>query len=267
MSESDDKRVGGGRGPAFPFIGLEKAIERAEQIRDQNMLKIAAAPIDYYKAWQYSGDNGKARQTLAALKQYGLVDYVGRGDARQVRLSELARRIILDNVPDSHERATAIRNSALNPTVHEKLWERFGPNLPPDFALQTFLLRDLDFNIGSVKDVISVYQETFEYARLSEPDNLPSSSPALAADQPATSPDTPPPPFGPIGASPMLATVIHDSAPPPMMGSGASDNDIKIMLDGDRIRVSAVVDIKGAKRLMKALTANIALLEDDEDDD
>ena len=36
-------------------------------------------------------------------------------------------------------------------------------------------------------------------------------------------------------------------------------------LDGDRLRVSAYVDIKGAKRLLKALNANMELLEDDDE--
>ena len=43
-----------------------------------------------------------------------------------------------------------------------------------------------------------------------------------------------------------------------------AENEIKILLDGDRLRVSAYVDAKGAKKLLRALKANMALLEDDE---
>jgi hypothetical protein len=38
------------------------------------------------------------------------------------------------------------------------------------------------------------------------------------------------------------------------------------MLDGDRLRVSAYVDLAGAKRLLKALKANMALLEDEDEE-
>jgi hypothetical protein len=45
------------------------------------------------------------------------------------------------------------------------------------------------------------------------------------------------------------------------------DNEMKIVLDGDRIHVSAIVYRKGAKRLLKRLQANIALLDEDTDDE
>lgn len=272
MSEpTDDKRAGVGRGPAYPFIGLAKAIERVEQIRDQNMLKIAAAPIDYYKSWQYSGESGNARQTLAALNQYGLVEYVGRGDQRQVRLSELARRIVLDQVPNSPERAAAIRSAALAPTVHLKLWEKYGAAIPPEYVLQTFLTRDGDFNLGSVANVISVYRDTFDYAGLGEPIILPESGPQDATNSESELAQVGSQSGGP-GISPVLANRIArvlEAPTPTMMAPGLpfGENEIKIMLDGDLLRVSAVVDLKGAKKLLKALKANMALLEDDEDDD
>jgi hypothetical protein len=53
----------------------------------------------------------------------------------------------------------------------------------------------------------------------------------------------------------------------PIAMDAVNENDIKIMIDGDRIRVSAYVDAKGAKRLLKRLQANIALLEDDSDEE
>ncbi|WGD55657.1 hypothetical protein QA641_18310 [Bradyrhizobium sp. CB1650] len=41
---------------------------------------------------------------------------------------------------------------------------------------------------------------------------------------------------------------------------------MKVALDGNRIVVSAVVGLKDARRLLKRLEANIALLEDEEKD-
>lgn len=44
------------------------------------------------------------------------------------------------------------------------------------------------------------------------------------------------------------------------------DNAMKVTIDGDRLQVTANVDLKGARRLLKALKANMALLEDDDED-
>lgn len=53
---------------------------------------------------------------------------------------------------------------------------------------------------------------------------------------------------------------------PPLGGMDVGEDQLKVLLDGDRIRVAADVDLKGAKRLIKALKANMALLEDSEDE-
>ena len=41
---------------------------------------------------------------------------------------------------------------------------------------------------------------------------------------------------------------------------------MKVALDGNRIVVSAIVGLKDAKRLLKRLEANIALLEEEENE-
>lgn len=41
----------------------------------------------------------------------------------------------------------------------------------------------------------------------------------------------------------------------------ANENDIKVMLDGNFLRISAVIDSAGAKKLIEALDINMALLE------
>jgi hypothetical protein len=52
-------------------------------------------------------------------------------------------------------------------------------------------------------------------------------------------------------------TVQQQALTPPPIDPGA----MKVALDGDRIIVSAVVDLKDAKKLLKWLQANIDLLE------
>ena len=50
-------------------------------------------------------------------------------------------------------------------------------------------------------------------------------------------------------------------------GGGRDSNRIKVMLDGDILHVSAAVDIRGAKKLLRRIKANIELLKEDEDDE
>ena len=173
-----------GRGPAYPFISLERAMERVEAIREANMARTSVAPGTYYRLWGYGGESGASRQTLAALNHYGLVEYVGRGDNRQVRLAELALRIIFDRVPNSAARTAAIQEAALNPAIHRKLMDRYGLPVPPDFELETFLMRDSDYSEEAAQKVIGIYRDTLRYASLDQPDNMPAK--ALSKEPDAT---------------------------------------------------------------------------------
>jgi hypothetical protein len=267
----DEVRLGGGRGPAYPYIALGKAVERAEQLRNANMARQAFPPLAVYKVWGWSGDNGNARQTMAALNHFGLIEYVGRGNNRTVKLSPLAHRIVFDKVPDSKERALALHEAALLPPIYQKLWENYGPDLPPDVAIETFLTRDCAFNEGAAQNVIVGYRDTLSFAGLNKP--------ALAG---LIEPEASPPESGEGSGSSSSASTGSSELPRQWAGEGvarqppvlhtlgmpmaAAENDIKILLDGDRLRVSAYVDIKGAKRLLKAIKVNLALLEDDDDE-
>jgi len=53
---------------------------------------------------------------------------------------------------------------------------------------------------------------------------------------------------------------------PPTVVLGVRKNDIKVLLDGDHLQVTAWVDRKGLKRLKRILAAHALLLEQDEED-
>jgi hypothetical protein len=261
----------GGRGPAYPFIPLEKAVDRVQQVYDAGLSRQAFAPVSFYKAWGYEKESGNARQTMAALGYFGLLENRGRGKERKVELSRLARRIILDRVPNSTERLEALREAALMPTAYRKLFDQYGPTLVPDYAMETFLMRDLEYPQSGAKGVISGYRDTFAYARLADIDTM-------TDDEPADQPQDQPKPDAPEVVA--FSSGIKEPAMQPVAEAGrpaapisgmqfptASENEIKVMLDGPFLRVSAVVDARGAKKLMKALKANIALLSDDDDEE
>jgi len=92
------------RSPNFPFIPLKKAVDRAEALH-ANHKKEAARLVAIAPSWGYGVKSSGLLQTVAALKQYGLVEDLGSGEDRKVQVSDLARRIIVDQRPGAREEA------------------------------------------------------------------------------------------------------------------------------------------------------------------
>jgi hypothetical protein len=245
--------------PGYPNAALPKAIQSVRQIFDADRRN----PIERELAAKhigYSGSSGAADKAIATLAHYGLTEKVGKGE---IRVSQLALDIIHPNKPEDRKRA--LLQAAFNPQIFKDLRERFSEGHVSEGALESYLKRE-NFLDRAITPVTKAYLETCRYleqekAFESGGDEPPKGgeSPSLEHDEvetmdaaPAPKPAAP----SPAAASPFMAAMVP-----------AGENDIKIMLDGERLRVSAVVDLKGAKRLLKALRANMALLEDDDDDD
>jgi hypothetical protein len=280
--KSDAIRVG--RGPAYPWISLEKAVDRINQVRDANVSRTAVKPLSFFKIWGYKGDSGPARQTVAALNQYGLIEYVGRGGDKQVQLSPLAHRIIFDKVPNSPERAKALTEAALKPSIYGRLMTKLGVPLPPDYVIETFLTRDCEYSEEAAKSVIGGYKGTLKFAGLDNPDNVPSANAAEEAENP--------PPVVKIGdyvqwtsngvdqfkTGKKVTSIVdghafvHGSqtgidmnelsvvAAPAPLGMGAlkpttaaspdgDGNDISVLLAAKRLQITADVDAAGLEKL------------------
>src|SRR5271169_903931 len=90
MQSDEGFRVSQGRGPAYPFISLDRAIERTEQLRDKGAQRTSIPPETAYRIWGFAAQSSGARQTLAAMNYYGLMEYAGRGSDRRVKLTDLA---------------------------------------------------------------------------------------------------------------------------------------------------------------------------------
>src|SRR4051812_5063904 len=88
------------RSPAYPFISLKAAVERARIFYDKEKRNSANVQVAV-KHWDYKAKSSGGVQTVAALKAFGLMKDIGTGDARQVQLTELGLRIILDTRVDS----------------------------------------------------------------------------------------------------------------------------------------------------------------------
>lgn len=153
---NDRKKV---RSPSFPAIDLGDAVERARALYEAER-RNAARPEIVVTHWGYSPKSSGGLQTIAALRAYGLLE--GEGTAR---LTDRAMRLVLDD-PGSPERTRMVREAALAPPVHARLWERYGADLPSDKNLRSFLILELGFNEGSVDLCLRNYRETLSFAGL-----------------------------------------------------------------------------------------------------
>ncbi len=163
MVEQDDSKRE--RSPRFPFINLEKAIERAQQYYENEKRGSAVVGVAG-KHWGYAAKSSGLMQTIAALKSYGLLEDEGSGTDRKVRLSDLALRILLDQRPNSQERQTYIRSAALNPGIARVIYDSSPENPPSPANLEHKLIFDYKFNQEAAKSAVDIYFNNQAFAKL-----------------------------------------------------------------------------------------------------
>ncbi|HEX4496609.1 MAG TPA: hypothetical protein VIE43_13135 [Thermoanaerobaculia bacterium] len=191
------------RSPSFPFIGLREALDRARAFYEAEQ-RNAARSETAAAHWGYSAKSSGGKQTIAALRSFGLLE----GDSL-VKLSGRGLRLVLDERGASEERERLLQQAALMPPVHARLWERYGAELPSVQTLRLGLILDEGFNENSVDDFLSEYRETLEYARLLQrpvPEE---------AQTPAEKPASPPPPriaAETAGIDPMIFPLLDGNA-------------------------------------------------------
>ena len=164
-----------GRSPAFPFIPLNKALDRAEVFRvaEGGRPKHFSPLVSACRAWGIGVKTGVGIQTIAALGHFGLFEFEGSGEHRSARLTDLALRILLDKQPMSLERDGLIRSAALAPRIHAELRQKWPDGLPSDPTVETYLVRDRGFSESGARDLIAQFKETIAFAKLGQPDNIP----------------------------------------------------------------------------------------------
>ena len=159
------------RSPAYPFLGLESAIEKARQVYEKERTHHASVPV-MAGHWGFKAKSSGGLQTAAALKQYGLLEEsAGSGSERRVKLTELARQILLQPKASAGW-LEAVKKAALNPPLYGELFSKWGASLPSDENFRTHLVLDRNFNEAAVDGVISNYKDTIGFAKLAESDNL-----------------------------------------------------------------------------------------------
>jgi len=159
--KQNDKKAG--RSISYPAISLPTAIERAEKLwaeAKKNSIPFIVAA----KCWGYSEKSSGAKGSLAALISFGLLEPIGSGASRQVKLTERAIRIIM--APDEISKKGAISDAAVSPKIYDEILAKWKDDLPSDAMLNYYLINDRSFNANSVKDFIRDFRETMEFAKL-----------------------------------------------------------------------------------------------------
>jgi hypothetical protein len=157
------------RSPRSPIFSLPKALEKAKMLYDTHKKNYVAVPVALLATGHKSGSS-KGLQTLAALGYYGLVDTMGLGSEKKIKVSDLAFKIFMDQRPNSPERDQAIYKAALTPKMFKAIYEKYPEDLPGDDALHYELTVDYGFNENSVADFVKVFKETITFAKVYKSD-------------------------------------------------------------------------------------------------
>jgi hypothetical protein len=163
------KRV---RSPAYPYVSLPKAIDLARKFWDieHHHAARASRAIEHLG---FSAKSGPGAQSLAALIQFGLLEDSGIKDARMVKLTPLALRILGDSDASSPARQAAIRQAAQLPKLYAELVAKYGAqSLPSERTLRDYLLFDRKFNTEVVDDALRAFRETIAFANLASSDTI-----------------------------------------------------------------------------------------------
>jgi hypothetical protein len=158
------------RSPGYPFISLPKAIERAKMLYDSEGRHAVRFEVAVGH-WGYKPASSGALQTVAALKQFGLIKVEeGVGSERQLRLTDNAIKILLDTRDGIKEKA--LSEAAFSPKLYADLRRKWGGDLPSDANMASYLTVDLSFNPSSVTSVLAAYKETLALVEEQASDTL-----------------------------------------------------------------------------------------------
>jgi hypothetical protein len=107
----------------------------------------------------YKGMSGAARQALATLKMYKLLESRQRGE---VGISKILQAHKL--APTNEDKKQSLFEFLCAPQVFREIFERYPEKLPSDGALTHYLVVERGFGERAARDLIKVFRESVEYA-------------------------------------------------------------------------------------------------------
>lgn len=150
------------RSPGYPVVSIDEAIARLRLIyqKDKRAFTSLNAILAHMGFKNTAGRSGRAGRVVSALKQYGLLEE----KAGQFKVSDLGFRILY--LPgESDERASLVKEAALNPPIFPKLLSHYNGEIPSDEALRSHLVFQEGFNPDTVDEFIRVFRTIIEIAK------------------------------------------------------------------------------------------------------
>jgi hypothetical protein len=262
-------KAGGGRGPSYPAMGIEEAIQKAQQFWAAE--KRSAAPIvAAARHWGYSETSSSGKVAVAALLHYGLLEDQGSKDSRTVKLSPRGLDIVLD-APDSPERLKAIQEAVRAPRLYADILTKWGAGeLPSDQTMRYYLLRERGFNEGSVTGFLKDFRASVSFAKLDKPASITESTEAVEeTDSVQATVDA-----GVTETARARVSASADSVSPKPGASSSLNAGEREWLRGPlsraagyRLIVSGDMGPKEIGKLIKLLEAQKAVLDDEDEED
>lgn len=239
------------RSPAYPSMGLRDAIASVAKIyapyRLANVDRTVAA-----KLLGYSGMNGPAAKSQAALAHYGLVQRAGKGE---MRVTDRAKIILYPN--SEEERLDCLRDAASEPDLFRELQERFPDMIPPEDGVVAYLHRK-GFNQSAIRPAAKAFLETMlflEEERVSESRGAADINPqesALSDDRKdimATDIEIPRERIPALLAAMPARGVVNNV----FMNESPSLNKIGMNVQGHLVHIEAMLDYDGLLALEKKI--------------
>lgn len=253
-SDFEEQRAKKERSPSFPFISLPKAIERLQSFYEAHRkepTRIGMVAL----TWNYSPASSGLAQTIAALKQFGLLEEVKGADDRKVQITDLGRRIISDQRPGAKDQG--ITEAAQRPRLIAEYLTLWVPDRPNDTHRVSDLEFDRGFNQAAARQFLRVFDETVAFAGLAGGDRPVDGEAGSAAVGDGSDAEL----IGPGGAraegvNPMPFTSSRDR---PL------SERLQVTTTGNQLTVSAaLISGREVDKLIRILEANKILLDDED---
>jgi hypothetical protein len=278
-------------GQRFPFINLEKAVARANELYMADHRGGEMSLASAFSVWTYSEKSSGGHQTVAALKAYGLLISPQPG---KTQLSKDAMAYFRDERED--QRTKLLQGFARSPAMLRSLWNDWGATPPADTLARSHLKVDRGLSEQSARAVLGIYKENIAFANLTGSDKIPEVDTGFKGKMPweataklgdvvqwiSNGQDQLNPParvmwisedgshlrvHGSTTGIPMNEVRVvkapqAPTAPAPVVSDVLNSNaDISVLLKDGRLEISATVDSEGVKTLKEILTRYEGILE------
>ncbi len=150
-----------GRSPNYPGIDLKLALDRARTLWTQEHHNPTQKAV-VIGHWGYSAKSSGGAITFGALKRFGLLEDAGEG---KVRLTPRAQGILLAE-REGRTDHVAIREAALQPSLHRELWDEYGSNPVSRESMKYKLMTEKGFTANGAEEFLAEYKRTVAFAGL-----------------------------------------------------------------------------------------------------